>query len=173
MRHYAVKKPFLKGWVRQSQVMVWFEEYDRSTELELFETDDQHHWEKCYSSMLPRAVLTAKNIRGESFEARAALNEPHLSPIFSTDVCLPFLVWAMLFRTAILCNHKGQSARKEILVQRMSQELENILSSEKGSVLIVSHALIMGIMSSILIKKGFSGRKLGRTEHAKVYIFEK
>lgn len=173
LRHFAVKKNFLKGSVKQSEVLKWFTEYDASTDLEEFPVELKGDWEICYCSMLPRAITTAKAIYGDKLSPVAGFNEPSVDGMFKRDLKLPFLLWAMLIRFAILSNHKSQSDRKEVLQQRIETALKPILEGTHQHVLIVSHAFVMSILSKILLKKGFSGKKLGRPEHAVLYVFEK
>ena len=46
IRHFAVKKPFLGGLVRQSQVIQWFNEYDVSADLDIVPVEHEKNWEK-------------------------------------------------------------------------------------------------------------------------------
>lgn len=173
IRHYAVQKPFPKGLVRQSEVLRWFEEYDQSADLKTTTINLENDWDRCYSSQLPRAVLTAKSIYQDGFQQSESFNEPNISPIFKKDFRLPFLIWGLIFRTAIMGNHKSQSARREILEHRVAKELDTILSSTEDNILIVSHALIMGIIAKRISELGFSGPRLGRPKHATLYTFER
>lgn len=163
----------MKGIVKQSQVIKWFQEYDTSTELNIFDVELCDDWEKCYSSQLPRAVLTAEKIYGANFHSSSGFNEPSISPIFAYDIRLPFLLWGLLFRIAILFNHKTQLHKKDVLERRIMIEVEKILSNNEKKVLIISHAFIMNMISKLLIKKGFKGEKIGHPEHAKLYVFER
>jgi len=173
IRHYAVRKPFLKGLVRQSEVLRWFEEYDQSEDLEITPFTLAKGWDRCYSSQLPRAILTANKIYGDGFQQNESFNEPAISPIFKRDFRLPFIIWGLIFRTAIMGNHNSQSARKEILEKRVALELDKILTGTDEDILIVSHALIMGVIAKRLSEIGFTGPKLGRPKHANLYTFER
>ena len=173
VRHYAVKQPFLKGLAKQSEVLDWFKEYDNSRDLDIVPVEITGDWEVCYSSMLPRAIITAEILYNNNIKKIKAFNEPGISPIFTKNVCLPFLIWGMLFRTAILTNHKSQLENKKVLEQRVQIELDRILTNGNKKILIVSHAIIMGIIASYLFKQNFVGPSIRSAVHAKLYTFER
>ncbi len=172
VRHFAVEKKFLKGRVRQSQVLQWFKEYDQAPVASSKVVSDVK-WQKCYSSELPRAVATAQAIFNGSIEYTGLLNEPTLSPIFQRDVSLPFLLWAMVFRGAILFNHTSQQQGKKVIEQRIHQLLTEVLQKEETEVLIVSHAFVLEVLSQRLLTLGFKGRKLSRPQNGVLYLYER
>jgi hypothetical protein len=164
IRHFAVKKDFLKGRVTQTQAINWLREYDTCTALAVVPVDLVHHWDVCYSSQLPRAISTAEAIYGKGFTPLEALNEPSAEKIFRKDFRLPFLLWALIIRVAILTNHKSQPNRKKVLEQRIADALDVILAGGQQHILIVSHAFVMEIISKLPIKKG-------RPDNAVLYRF--
>ncbi len=171
VRHFPVKKEFLKGRVKQSEVIQWFHEYDAAP-VQSIEFLNKKEWKKCYCSQLPRATETARAIYTGEINTLEALNEPFPSPIFKADVKLPFLLWALIVRLAILHNHSSQVHRKEILQVRLQAFLNQIIN-ENDDALVVSHALTMEIMSARLLKEGFEGERISRPEHGRLYVFEK
>lgn len=171
IRHFPVKKEFLKGRVKQSEVLQWFHEYNEAP-VEQMEAATLGQWKKCYSSQLSRAVATAETIFEGKVEAIEWLNEPFPSPIFKRDIKLPFLLWALLFRLAIISNHSSQVDNKRAIQSQIERVLNQLLR-EEDDILIVGHAFTMEILSALLLQKGFRGKRLSRPKHGILYVFEK
>lgn len=125
IRHFPVQHPFLKGWVRQSEVLQWFEEYNKAA-LQEMEVKDNVAWELCYPSEMPRASKTAKTLFKRKVKHTALLNEPFPDPVFNRDIKLPFFLWTLIIRGAILFNHPSQSERKKILKTRIRRLLPDM-----------------------------------------------
>jgi broad specificity phosphatase PhoE len=172
IRHFPVKKEFLKGRVKQSEVLHWFSEYNRALGEPMDVTDD-YTWQKCYSSQLPRARQTAVAIYDGPIKYTDLLNEPVPFPLFKRDIKLPFLLWATVMRGAILLNHRSQHHRRAVIEQRAVRLLEEIINEEEKEVLIVSHAFVMEVLSRSLLSLGFRGKKLSRPQNGVLYIYEK
>ncbi len=170
IRHFPVKHPFLKGWVRQSEMLNWFNAYN-SAPVKESAIEISPDWQRCYSSQLPRAVTTATLIFSGHVEQSEFLNEPGPFKIFKKDVRLPFLAWAILIRWAIHRSWSKTHGRAgiEIRIRQFMQQVKN----EDENILIVSHALVMEILSNYLIQQGFRGRKLTNPKNGVLHIFDK
>jgi hypothetical protein len=172
LRHFPVDHLFLKGFVKQSQVLQWFEKYNEAA-VRHMEVEFDTTWQVCYSSLLPRARQTAASIFQGDVICTELLNEPSPDPLFKRDVSLPFLLWALLIRLAILSNHASQSQRKEVIESRVRKLIPELLCHGDANVLIVSHAFVIEILSDLLLKEGFSGRRINRPKHGLLYTFER
>lgn len=172
LRHFPVDHMFLTGLVKQSQVLQWFEKYNEAA-VRPMDVALDNTWQVCYASQLPRAKQTAAAIFQGDIICTELLNEPFPDPVFRRDVKLPFLLWALLIRLAILSNHASQSQRKEVIEGRVRKLLPELLSHEEANVLIVSHAFVIEILSGLLLEEGFSGRKISRPKHGLLYTFER
>lgn len=172
IRHFPVAHPFLRGWVTQSQVLQWFRQYD-SAAVEPMEVALGEPWEVCYASQLDRAKRTAEALYKGDIICTDLLNEPFPDPVFKREVTLPFVCWGMLIRWAVLSNHASQSQGKSQLEHRINSFLEDLLSRPPANVLIVGHAFTMEILSELLLRKGFTGKRLRRPRNGCLYTFEK
>lgn len=172
IRHFPVNQPFLKGWVTQQEVLHWFDAYNKAAirNMQVALEDD---WQACYCSALSRAKETAAIIYKKEIVSSELLNEPFTDPFTARNIKLPFLVWGMIFRFAILYNHSSQSHRKDVIEKRLKDFLEEIMSKHESNVLIVSHAFSMEILSRLLIKQGFRGKKLTMPKNGALYVYEK
>lgn len=172
VRHFPVEHLYLKGFVKQSQVLQWFEGYSEAAVQPMDVTLD-NTWQVCYSSQLPRAKNTAAAIFKGDIICTELLNEPFPDPVFKRDIKLPFLLWALLIRLVILSNHTSQSQRKEVIEGRVRKLLPELLSHGDADVLIVSHAFVIEILSDLLLKEGFGGRRIRRPKHGILHTFER
>lgn len=172
IRHFPVDHLFLRGWVKQSRVLQWFREYNEAA-VQGMHVEVGASWHVCYSSQLQRAKKTAEAVYAGEVIYTNLLNEPFPDPVFRSDIKMPFMLWALLIRCAILWNHGTQSHRKEVLEARIRELMPDILRHADDNVLIVSHAFTMEILSRFLLQEGFSGRKLRRPENGVLYLFER
>lgn len=172
IRHFPVNHSFLKGFVSQAEVIQWFHAYN-TAEIHKLDLTVDKSWDLCYSSELLRAKRTAEAIYQGDVICSELLNEPFPDWIFKKDFRLPFVLWGMLIRFAILWNHSSQSQRKEIIEARIQKLLREILSLPDKNVLIVSHVFAMEIMSALLIREGFKGPELNRPANGVLYMYER
>jgi broad specificity phosphatase PhoE len=128
---------------------------------------------KCYTSDVHRAVKTAQQIFSGEIIKLKELREIPMYPLFKRNVKLPFILWAMLIRTAWLINHKSQPETKSDVEKRMNSVLNQILQNQNENILVVGHGAFLMMMSKELLKRGFIGKKITRPENGKLYIFEK
>ena len=171
IRHFAVEQPFLKGTVKQSAVLQWFEAYNRAPLVQTT-VSNPFDWERCYASELPRAIKTAALVFEGTIETTSLLNEPFPSPLFLRDIRLPFPLWGLLLRSAIVWNHRSQQDRRAVLEKKIHRFLDQVLQEEKDT-LVVSHAFTMEILSRHLRKAGFRGPQLAQPANGVLYVYER
>ncbi|MCR8634929.1 histidine phosphatase family protein [Paenibacillus radicis (ex Xue et al. 2023)] len=176
VRHFRVLKQLPeKRWISPEELTRWFDEYD-TCDIEIGQTDlSSVEWKRCYSSDLPRAAATAQTIFNGEIIFMKDLREIHY-PLFSKMINqpLPFMLWAILIRTAWFINHKCLTENKADVQSRINAALDHILKPEfEEDVLIVSHGALMMNMRKELIRRGFSGPKFSTPENGKLYLFEK
>lgn len=174
VRHYKVKKEYPKNlFLPQDEIIQWQEEYD-TADIEYGETDlCGIMWKRCFSSNLPRAVKTAKKIFSEEIQELKELREVRIYPVFKKNVRLPFILWSIIIRLAMLLSHKSQLETKKEIENRIKQVLDRILSESDEDVLIVTHGLLMMFIYRDLLRRGFSGTKINKPENGRLYVFEK
>jgi len=171
IRHFPVELPFLRGLVSQEEVLQWFQSYNEAEIIPLQVILDGS-WESCYSSELKRAKLTASIIYRGEINYSTLLNEPTPEPILKTNIRLPFVLWALIYRIALLKNHKSQSQSKNVIAANLEAKLLEILQNQKDT-LIVGHVFTIEIISSLLQKYGFVGKINSRPKHGVLYVFKK
>jgi broad specificity phosphatase PhoE len=169
IRHFKVHHSFpSKLLLNRQDVIAWFEAYDSSLHLE---TRDVHleniAWQQCYTSTMPRARQTARSIfKGEIIETDG-LRELDILHTLPGGIRLPFLVWGAIVRIKSLRKSKDTAQFN----QRISRFLDQILSSGKQDVLIVSHWFVMRTLRKELLKRGLRGQRFRYNEYATLYIF--
>lgn len=172
IRHFEVNQSFLKGMVSQSEVLNWFHLYNNAT-INTLPIKLEDNWDVCYSSQLLRARQTAEHLFSKDIVFSEFLNEPFPNPIFKKDYRMPFKLWALMIRLAIICNHSSQTHKKEVLEVRIKKFLAEITSKEDQNILVISHAFIMEILSRQLLKAGFRGKKLNMPHYGILYLYSK
>jgi hypothetical protein len=112
IRHFKVdlhKKKFMTS----KEFKEWEENYNTSgvirKEVELMAIK----WDKCYSSTLIRAIVTAKHVYKKEIVHSDLIRETIIDPIFKTNLKLPYWFWGVSGRLAWYFNHKSQ---QELLV---------------------------------------------------------
>lgn len=174
VRHFKVLKdyPYVVKIVSQSQVLEWFNEYDRADVEESFTHLGGIDWDVCYASDLKRAIKTANSIYKGNIIEKEELREFKLQPIFKRNIHLPFIVWPLLIRLAWYFNHKSQLQHKIESLKKVKDFVDEILSSHLNNVLVVSHAALMMYLRKELLKCGFSGPKFKKAENGRLYVYE-
>ncbi|EIJ78223.1 hypothetical protein PB1_11704 [Bacillus methanolicus PB1] len=174
VRHFKVIRGYPeKKIISQKELFQWIEEYETS-DIEDGTVDlGGIEWTKCYSSDVHRAVKTAQQIFSGEIVKMKELREIPMYPLFNRNMKLPFLMWAILVRTAWLINHKSQLETKYDVEKRINSVLDLIMQSQNENILIVGHGAFLMMMSKELLKRGFIGKKITRPENGKLYIFEK
>lgn len=174
VRHFKVSKGLPnKMMINPDELTQWFQEYDLSG-VEDGKTDLRDiHWNRCYSSDMPRAVKTAEAIYTGKIVKMQELREiqyPYFKLISKRK--LPFLLWAFLAKAAWKINHKSFPERKYHVRKRIAAALDQILLPSKDNVLIVSHAALMMEMRKELLRRGFTGPKFRTAANGRLYVFE-
>lgn len=172
IRHFEVDQPFLKGMVSQSEVLQWFKAYDTAPVIHS-ELEMEEDWDICYSSTLPRARETALKIVDKEIVFTDLLREPFPDPVFKRELKLPFLLWGLIIRSAILGNHSSQQEGRNQMIRRLQEFLESIQEHRDRSVLIVSHSFTLRLLSELLLREGFQGSRLRSPKNGVLYTFKK
>lgn len=172
IRHFPVKKRFLKGLVTQDEVLQWFNDYNEAM-VTTMSVDVGLNWQKCYSSTLKRTITTAEAIYQGEILSTAFLNEPFPDRLFKRNFKLPFIVWGLLLRFALLYNHRSQSQCKSFITSRIKEFLPQITAQGNTDLLIVGHVFTMEILSKVLLENGFKGKKIRSPKNGVLHVFEK
>jgi len=175
LRHFEVEcqLPGLGRLMTPDQFQQWLNEYEMSDIKDGKVESSVITWEKCYSSDLPRALKTARQIYSGQIIETQALRELVLCPPTHRNIKLPVILWLILGRMAWMLSHKSQIESKLMFEKRVSYILEEIILSDDKDVLIVSHGFLMMFLRKELLKRGFKGPSFRRADNGKIYVFEK
>lgn len=170
VRHFKVNHPFPnKSLLSKSEVSKWFEDYDKTEDLQYKEVDLHNiEWKKCYSSTMIRAVNTAHNIyRGEIVKL-AELQELNILHRLSDKLKIPFIFWGLIVRIKSFSSNKDTYEFKNNIIAFV----DKIIANNESDILIVSHWFVMRIIRQALIKRGFIGDDFKSNEYGTLYVFE-
>ena len=171
LRHFPVEQDLPGGWRTSEELLTWRKSYDMAeTSVGKFDLGGVD-WEKCFSSDLPRATITAKAVFGGEVEQTAMLREAEFAQFQTGRLRLPIWAWRWVLRFTWMSGHKSQRACRDDFRRRVLAMADR-LSGMNGDTLVVSHAGLMMYLSAELRRRGFSGPKLRLPRHAIVYVYE-
>ena len=151
----------------------WVLKYDNSDIKENKVEIEHIKWDKCLSSDLPRAVKTSETIfKGEIIKSKL-LREVPLSPIFKTNIKLPYLFWCITGRLAWNFQHKSQIETKNDTQMRANEFLDYLNNESDSNILIVCHGFFMRVLQNELKRRGFSGQNIRNPKNGALYLYKK
>lgn len=170
VRHFKVSCPH-KKMMTSKEFREWSEKYEHSKVIkkpvEMYGID----WSICYSSDLPRAVTTAKEVYSGNIHIDKLLREVDNMPFIHLEhIKLPFEVWHAGGRIAWFFRSKSQPESIKGTRKRINQFLDKIDWSE-DDILIVCHGFIIYNLHRELIRKGFRGKKVRRVKNGILYEY--
>ncbi len=151
----------------------WVKKYDED-EIIKNEIDIGHiKWDKCFASDLYRAIKTAESIFTEKIVKTYLLREVPISPIFKSNVKLPYIFWAISGRCAWFFEHKSQKESRKDTEKRIDEFLSNIDLDSNENILIVCHGFLMNTLQKKLKNRGFKGKTVKRPKNGTLYLYTK
>lgn len=172
IRHFRVDCE-AKSLMNSEEFREWAERYDLS---EVFpkKIDLQGiNWQKCFSSDLPRAIITARAAYEEEIETTPDLREVPLSPVFRTKLSLPYPFWTISARIAWFFNHASQEEGRRDTRARIQHFFSELEKCEKENILIVCHRFFIHSLQREIRRRGFRGERIGLAKNGELYFFEK
>ncbi|MCE5220578.1 MAG: phosphoglycerate mutase [Clostridium sp.] len=176
IRHFKVnchKNLFMTS----KQFKEWEEDYNKSDVLiknvELLGIK----WDKCYSSTLIRAIITAQHVYKESIVKNDLIRETIIDPIFKSNFKLPYWFWAVSGRLAWYFNHKSQEENKTITRDK-ARKFVDVLQDEakidgSENILIITHGFFMYSLQKELKKRGFIGKLTISPKNGVLHLYKK
>lgn len=161
------------GWITSRQLTQWREEYEGADISPCVVELGNIHWNKCLSSDLSRAFMTAKSVFSGPISTMPELREAQTNPFRTGQLKLPIGGWKWLLRLAWLTSHPSQRTAKEEFVARVQYMTDKILSTAEENTLIVSHAGMMFFLRQELLRLGFTGPNFRVAQNGKLYVFER
>lgn len=176
IRHFKVdyhKKLFMTS----KQFKEWEEKYNTSGVIKKDVELMGIKWDKCYSSTLIRAIITAQHVYKEEIVQNDLIRETIIDPIFQTDLRLPYWFWAVSGRIAWYFNHKSQEENR-VITRHKAEKFADILLEEaekegNKNILIVTHGFFMYSLQKELKKRGFKGKLITSPKNGILYLYEK
>lgn len=176
IRHFEVdyKKKFL---MTSKEFKEWEENYNKSDvirkDIELMGIK----WDKCYSSTLIRAIITAKHVYRNEIVRSDLIRETIIDPIFKSNFKFPYWFWAASGRIAWYFNHKSQEESKTI-TKNKARKFVDLLQYEAENegvenILVVTHGFFMYSLQKEFKKRGFIGKLIYSPKNGILYLFKK
>lgn len=172
VRHFPVTEPWPTGWVTSEYLQRWRVRYDAAEPI-LGPIDvSAVNWQRCLSSDLKRAAITARTAYAGAITETPLLREVETAPFATGALKLPIWGWRMLYRLAWWTGHSSQRAVRDAFRQRLQQVVADL---EQGGpdTLVVSHAGVMFYLRKELLRRGFQGEKFRLAANARLYVFER
>lgn len=171
VRHFEVSRGYPNKWVTGKELEQWVDEYNQS-DVRIKTVDlGNIQWERCFSSHLQRAKITAQACYSGEITYLEELREVELYPLFTHEIKLPLILHLLCIRAAWICNHKSQLDSRAKVKERINSSIEKILAEKKDS-LVVGHGGMMMFMSRELRKRGFRGPSLKKPKNGLLYVYE-
>lgn len=172
LRHFKVKCPH-KRIMTSKEFREWSERYEISKVIKKHVEMYGIEWDICYSSDLPRAVTTAKEVYSGNIHLDKLLREVDNAPfIHAEKIKLPFEVWHICGRLAWFFKSKSQPESIKGTRRRINQFLDSIDYS-KGNILIVFHGFMLYNFQRELRRRGFEGKKIKKVKNGFLYEYIK
>ncbi|HWR42076.1 histidine phosphatase family protein [Sporomusa sp.] len=171
VRHFRVDCPH-QYLMTDEEFREWIEAYDCSVIRIADMTVDTSRWEKCYCSDLPRAVATARHIYNGSISQSVLLREVPISPVCTSRIKLPYVLWLVSGRLAWLFSHRSQPETIKQTKDRVKRFVADIKTKPETSVLVVTHGFLMLQIQKELKAQGFRGDNFTAAKSGTIYVFE-
>lgn len=172
VRHFPVLEPWPRGWVTSGDLQDWRIRYDAADVRPGFIDVSSVAWQRCFSSDLKRAYLTAQAAYSGTITQTPLLREVETLPFATGRLRLPLWGWRLVFRLAWLTGHKSQRPARDELHRRV-RAMADLLEAESVDTLVVSHAGVMFFLRKELLSRGFSGPQFCLAETARLYVFQR
>ncbi len=171
LRHFPVELPLPQGWRTAGDLSDWRTRYDLSPTIPRLVDLGALPWDRCLSSDLERALVTAKAAFPGPVESMPLLREVEFATFRTGRLRLPILLWRGVLGLSWATGHRSQRATRDAFRSRVN-EAADLLEGTAGNTLVVCHAGIMIYLSAELRRRGFLGPKLRRPLHATLYCYE-
>ena len=179
VRHFKVDARDLTGEVTASEFSKWMKEYDHieviPKEVDLRGID----WNKCYSSDLYRAQVTAKTIFDGEIKESSLIREIRMNFTEefekSTSRKVSFYEWSVY--SMLDWAKSGNKVEENITAcrERVNKFLDNLFNevSKEDRILLVCHGMIMTVLEEQLKLRGFAGETVVAAKNGEVFLYEK
>lgn len=176
IRHFKVnckKKLFMTS----AEFKEWEENYNKSDVIKKNVELMGIKWDKCYSSTLIRAIITAQHVYTEDIVQSDLIRETIIDPIFKSKFKLPYWFWAVSGRVAWYFNHKSQQENRNITKDKARKFVDLLQEETKiegtKNILIVTHGFFMYSLQKELKRRAFIGKLIYSPKNGILYVYKK
>lgn len=173
LRHFKVNCPF-ETWMDSAAFQTWNLQYDIA-EVTVKPIDLRGiQWNLCWSSDLPRAIATAKQVGVRDVTIDARLREVPMSPDVKTKRKKLTLWWMVRSRFAWKRNDPSQTEGQIATSKRITSFLDDLFQQAKpdDNILLVCHGFLMRELSKELARRGFDCEKFVHAENGCLYLMK-
>jgi len=176
VRHFKVN--YHKNFFMTSkQFKEWEQNYNKSDVIVKDVKLMGIKWDKCYSSTLIRAEITAKSVYKGEIVKSDLIRETIIDPIFKSNLKLPYWFWAVSGRLAWFFNHESQEETKNITREKARKFVDELEKDAKRecfeNILIVTHGFFMFSLQKELKKRRFIGKLITSPKNGNLYLYKK
>lgn len=172
VRHFPVTEPWPSGWVTSDDLQRWRIRYDAAEPIIGPIDVSAVQWQRCLSSDLKRAFVTAKAAFAGAIIQTPLLREADVPALPTGNLRLPVWGWRLLLRFAWFTGHKSQRVERDELRARI-KAVADLLEQEPVDTLVVSHAGVMFFLRKELLRRSFRGPKFRVAETARLHLFRR
>src|SRR5262249_16087864 len=159
-------------WKTAAELQSWREQYDAAQPVVGAYELGATLWQRCITSDLERARVTAATVFPGPIEYTPLLREAKFATFQTGSLRWPVRVWYLAVGLGWMGGWGSQRAcRNDFL--RGAGEVTKLLTATDQDTLVVSHAGMMAFLGAELRRFGFKGPKLRIAKHAAVYLYEK
>ena len=172
VRHFRVTEAWPAGWLTSNDLQQWRQRYEASEPVVGPINVSRVAWQRCFSSDLKRARVTAQTAYAGHIIQTPLLREAEMLPFRTGRLRLPVSAWQWIFRLAWLTGHPSQRPARDDLHRRV-REMADLLEAEPVDTLVVSHGGVMVFLRKELLRRGFQGPGFRLADHGRLYLFER
>jgi broad specificity phosphatase PhoE len=172
VRHFPVTEAWPDGWLTSDDLQQWRRRYDAAEPIVESVDVGAVTWQRCFSSDLKRAHITAQAAYAGNIVTTPLLREAEFLPFATGSFRMPVWGWRTLLRLAWLTGHKSQRPVRNEFQSRI-RKMADLLEAEPDDTLVVSHAGVMFFLRKELLRRGFQGPRFRLAEHARLYLFQR
>lgn len=174
VRHHKVELGPHQGWLTGEQFKEWVVQYDAAGILHTDVQEDDHVWDYCLCSDLPRAADTAHRIYRGDIRHTDLLREIQMAAPGIPGIRLPLFIWLALGRIAWVAGHSSQPESRRDTVQRAKAVMDLLEAKpQQENVLVVTHGAFMKVILKELRHRKYKGKGMIHPRNGQLYVYTK
>ncbi len=168
VRHYKVNISH-KSWLNSTEYSDYCQNYNICPVIDQEPPTLPEY--KLYTSYMDRAKETARLITGKIGEELDGVYEVTFNGFLKSNRKLPFWLWELLARIQWYFNSKKQKESLDSTRERIEKASDYLIEKNEDCI-VVMHSIAIKVMSRVLKKKGFKGKKIFYINNGGIAYFE-